>query len=206
MKWPLSICHLKHGGQFHYELPQSLDFLRVACSPPCHSGACRTPDGTTAPAICLRNRQRIKEAVRYASYPAYHPTHPWLEWSHHNISQHTQINQDVQLCAWFCRITWMYIYICIYIYVYIYIYIWLYEWWNSHALTGAILILQRHILKSVVNNWSVIPTTFSHKVGLRHRHQFPGKKSSPSNVCCFIHLLDYMKSEYVLIYHYNNYQ
>ena len=123
MKWPLSICHLKHGGQFHYELPQSLDFLRVACSPPCHSGACRTPDGTTAPAICLRNRQRIKEAVRYASYPAYHPTHPWLEWSHHNISQHTQINQDVQLCAWFCRITWMYIYMYIYIvYIYIYIY------------------------------------------------------------------------------------
>lgn len=33
MKWPLSICHLKPGGQFHYELPQSLDFLETWPAP-----------------------------------------------------------------------------------------------------------------------------------------------------------------------------
>ena len=117
MKWPLSICHLKHGGQFHYKLPQSLDFLRVACSPPCHSGACRTPDGTTAPAISLRNRQRIKEAKaqRFGSVLV--------------ASQHITTHPDQSRCATLCLILqdymniyiYMYIYICIYIYIYKYV-------------------------------------------------------------------------------------
>ena len=84
---------------------------------------------------------------------------------------------------------------------------WLYEWWNSHALIGAILILQCGTSSSL---WSTIDRWFPRPFHIRWASDtainFQKKNSSPSNVCCFIHLLDYMKSEYVLIYHYNNYQ